>query len=417
MKKYLFIFACMFLPLSVNAQTANIDITSSKTNANVNDNITVSANVNSSTAIGYYEYTLDYNHSVLRLTSGNPYNVEKSNNNTSKSFKKEFKFKVIGSGTSKITAKSYVITNSKNDNLDVKVNPVTINASGSNRSSSSNNYLSSLEVEGYRINPSFNKNTTNYELKIEDDISEINVKAKAEDENATITGDGKQTIKDGQNKIEIVVISENGEEKTYNISVNLNKTETIQVKIDDKNYTIIKSLNDIDVPSSYKLDKIKINNEDVEVFYSDVTKLTLVALKDEQGNVSLYVYNADNNTYSPYNVINIDKLSFLPVKTDKKFKNYSLYTETINNIDLDCYKLSSSSDFCIIYGINLKTGEEDWYTYSLKENTIQKYNYELEKHYDEKLKNTRVLIYILSATTLLFGITTIVFAVKSNKKR
>ena len=417
MKKYLFIFACMFLPLSVNAQTANIDITSSKTNANVNDNITVSANVNSSTAIGYYEYTLDYNHSVLRLTSGNPYNVEKSNNNTSKSFKKEFKFKVIGSGTSKITAKSYVITNSKNDNLDVKVNPVTINASGSNRSSSSNNYLSSLEVEGYRINPSFNKNTTNYELKIEDDISEINVKAKAEDENATITGDGKQTIKDGQNKIEIVVISENGEEKTYNILVNLNKTETIQVKIDDKNYTIIKSLNDIDVPSSYKLDKIKINNEDVEVFYSDVTKLTLVALKDEQGNVSLYVYNADNNTYSPYNVINIDKLSFLPVKTDKKFKNYSLYTETINNIDLDCYKLSSSSDFCIIYGINLKTGEEDWYTYSLKENTIQKYNYELEKHYDEKLKNTRVLIYILSATTLLFGITTIVFAVKSNKKR
>ena len=417
MKKYIFMFACMFLPLSVNAQTANIDITSSKTNANVNDNITVTANVNSSTAVGYYEYTLDYNHSVLRLTSGNPYNVEKSNNNTSKSFKKEFKFKVIGSGTSKITAKSYVITNSKNDNLDVKVNPVTINASGSNRSSSDNNYLSFLEVEGYKINPSFNKNTTNYDLKIEDDISEINVKAKAEDENATITGDGKQTIKDGQNKIEIVVISENGEEKTYNISVNLTKTETIQVKIEDKSYTIIKSLKDIDVPSSYKLDKIKINNEDVEVFYSDVTKLTLVALKDEQGNISLYVYNTDNNTYSPYNVINIDKISFLPVKTDKKFKNYSLYTETINNIDLDCYKLSSSSDFCIIYGINLKTGEEDWYTYSLKENTIQKYNYELEKHYDEKLKNTRVLIYILSATTLLFGITTIVFAVKSNKKR
>lgn len=417
MKKYIFMFACMFLPLSVNAQTANIDITSSKTNANVNDNITVTANVNSSTAVGYYEYTLDYNHSVLRLTSGNPYNVEKSNNNTSKSFKKEFTFKVIGSGTSKITAKSYVITNSKNDNLDVKVNHVTINASGSNRSSSDNNYLSFLEVEGYRINPSFNKNTTNYDLKIEDDISEINVKAKAEDENAIITGDGKQTIKDGQNKIEIVVISENGEEKTYNISVNLTKTETVQVKIDDKSYTIIKSLKDIDVPSSYKLDKIKINNEDVEVFYSDVTKLTLVALKDEQGNISLYVYNTDNNTYSPYNVINIDKISFLPVKTDKKFKNYSLYTETINNIDLDCYKLSSSSDFCIIYGINLKTGEEDWYTYSLKENTIQKYNYELEKHYDEKLKNTRVLIYILSATTLLFGITTIVFAVKSNKKR
>ena len=417
MKKYLFIFACMFLPLSVNAETANIDISVSKTNVNANDNITVTANVNSTTPIGYYEYTLDYDHSVLRLTNGNSYNVEKANNNNSKSFKKEFKFKVIGSGTSKINAKSYVVTSSKGDNLNVKVNPATITANNSNKSASSNNYLSSLEIEGYKIDPSFNKNTTNYTLKIKDDVEEINVKAKAEDDNATVTGDGKQSLKNGDNKIEIVVISENGDEKTYTILVTLIKTESIKVKVDDKNYTLIKNLQSIDVPDSYKKDKIKINNEEVEVFYSDVTKLTLVGLKDEDGKISLFVYNSNNNTYTPYNVINVDKISFLPVQTDKKLNNYSLYTESINDIQLDCYKITSSSNYCIIYGVNLKTAEEGWYSYDIKENTIQRYNYDLDNYYKDKIKSTRVLIYILSATTLLFGITTIAFAIKSNKRR
>lgn len=417
MKKYLFIFMAVLFPINIYAANANIDISASKTDPGVNDNITVTANVNSSAPLGYYEYTLDYNHNMLRLVSGNSYNIEKANNTNTKSFKKEFKFKVTSQGTSKISAKSYAATNTKDENLSVKVNPVTINAKASNKTSSNNNYLSSLEIEGYKLNPIFNKNTTNYSLTIEDDINEINVIAKTEDSNATVNGAGKQTIKTGDNKIELVVVADNGDEKNYTISVKLEKPKTITVKVDNKDYTIINKLDEIDIPDSYKKDKIKIDNQEIEVLYSDKTKLTLVALKDENGTISLFIYDSNKNTYKPYNVIITDKISFMPVATDKTIEGYTKYTETINSIELNCYKTSDSSDYCIVYGKNLKNDIDGWYIYDLKENTIQRFNKDMEKFYKEKIKSTRVLIYILSATTLLFGITTITFAVKSTKKR
>ena len=66
--------------------------------------------------------------------------------------------------------------------------------------------------------------------------------------------------------------------------------------------------------------------------------------------------------------------------------------------------------------MNLNTGEKGWYSYDKKEGTIQKYNKELEKIYKDKNNNTKVLIYILSGTTLIFGIATIVLAIKKSKR-
>ena len=92
MKKYLFILMAVLFPINIHAASANIDISTSKADPGVNDNITVTANVNSSVPIGYYEYTLDYNHDMLRLVSGNSYNVEKANNSNTKSFKNKYRF-------------------------------------------------------------------------------------------------------------------------------------------------------------------------------------------------------------------------------------------------------------------------------------------------------------------------------------
>ena len=273
MKKYLFIFMAVLFPINIHAASANIDISTSKTDPGVNDSITVTANVNSNSPIGYYEYTLDYNHNMLRLVNGNSYNVEKANNNNTKSFKKEFKFKVTSQGTSQISAKSYAVTDTKDNSLSVKVNPATINAKASNKTSSSNNYLSSLEIEGYKLNPNFNKNTTSYNLTIQDDISEINVIAKAEDNKATVNGSGKQTIKIGDNKIELVVVADNGDEKNYNILVKLEKPKTITVKVDDKDYTIINKLDNIDIPDHYNKHNIEIDNQEGEALYTDKTKI------------------------------------------------------------------------------------------------------------------------------------------------
>ena len=181
MKKYLFLIGLLLLPITANAASANIDLTASENKVSVGKTIIVTANVNSTTAIGYYEYTLDYDHDKLELINGRSYNIESADNANTKSFKKKFTFKVKNSGANKISVKSYAVSASgSNESMSVTVNPVSINSSGQNTiNSSDNNDLESLEIENYKLEPSFNKNTTNYIAKIEDSITEINIIAKA----------------------------------------------------------------------------------------------------------------------------------------------------------------------------------------------------------------------------------------------
>lgn len=417
MKKYLFLLgALLMLPLSVNAANANIDITTNTKTISKGDNLTVNVNVTSKEAIGYYEYTLDYDHSKLKLISGDSYNVNRTDNGETKKASKSFKFKSTNTGSTKISVKSYAITSyGKEDNLSVNVNPVTVKITNTSSKENTSNYLSSLEIEGYDILPKFTKDNTDYTLNIEKDINAIDIKATPENKNATVKGTGKKAVSDGENKIEITVTNQKGDSLTYNILVTVNDPKPIKVKYNGKEYTLVKNIENIDIPEDYKKTEITIDGQKIKAAYSDITKYTLVGLKDEDGNISLFIY--DDGTYYPYNEIKLKELSFLPLKTNEKLNGYQEYTETINNIDIECYKINSSSDFCIMYGMNLKTGEKGWYSYNKKEETIQKYNTDIEDYYKEKIQSTKVLIYILSGTTLVFGISTIVLAIKRNKRK
>ena len=419
MKKYLIILgAFLLLPFSVKAASANIDFTSSNKNAGVGNTINVTATVSSSSPIGYYEYTLDYDNEALELIDGNPYNVERSNNDNTKNFKKEFKFKILKSGNLSIGAKSYAVTTYKDDdNMSVTINPLKISSSSVKQSASTNNNLSSLSIEGYKISPTFSKDNTNYVLKIEDDISEINVLATASDSRSTIKGDGKRVLADGENKIEVIVTSQSGSEKTYTITVTLVEKNPIKVKVGGVEYTVLRTLGSLEKPNGYKEVKIKIKEKDISALTSDKTGLTLVGLKDKDGNASLFIYDKDENSYYKYSEISIGKLTIVPLKPSKKPYGYEIYTETINGEEIDCYKLSGDSNYSLIYGLNTETGKKNWYSYDNKENTLQIYNFKVDDFYKDKINSTKTLIYILSGTTLLFGIVTIALAIKKSKKR
>ena len=420
MKKYLFLISLFLLmPSIVYANnSATIDITSSKENVSVGDTITTTVTINSDTPIGYYSYTLDYNPNKLKLLSASSYIVDSPNNNNTKKIKKDFKLKVIDKGTSKISVKSYAITSFSDENkINVKINPVTISTEGLISTYSNNNYLSTLKIDNYKLNPTFNKKTLNYKLNLNSDIEKINIVAKAESDKSSVTGDGEISLLEGENKVEITVTSESGKEKIYTILITVKDENPIKVKINDKEYTLVKNISALEIPEGYKAVKIKIDSKEVGALYSDITKYTLVGLKDENGNIRLYIYDEENNTYTLYNEIVFNKISFLPLKTNETLEGYQTYNETINKVDLECYKLSSNSDYCIIYGMNINTGEKGWYSYNKKEESIQKYNDELFNVNNEKIKNSKILIYILSATTLIFGITTITLAIKKTKTK
>lgn len=420
MKKLMFLVGAFFLLIATNvyADSASIDIKSSNTSVKPGDYITVTTKVSSSVSIGYYEYTLDYNHNKLKLTSGSSYNVERSNNNSTKSFKKTFKFLVTDEGTSKITVKSYSVTGySSEKNLDVSVNDVSIKSSLNNdySSYSTNNYLSSLKVDGEKISPSFDKKTLDYTLELDSDVDEINIVAKALDSKAKVAGDGTFNVTQGDNKFEIIVTSQKGEERVYNLLVTVDDKNPIKVSIDGKDYTVVKNIAGINIPDGYKTKTITIDGTKVTCFYNDITKYTLVGLKDSDSNIELYIYNEDDNSYTLYKQIDFDTIYFIPLETKEKLDDYNKYDVTINGYDISCYRLSSSDNTCLIYGMNAMNGDKGWYLYD--GNTIVKYSFDADNYYKEKIDSSNMLIYIAGGSTLLFGIIGIVLAIKLSKRK
>lgn len=84
---------------------------------------------------------------------------------------------------------------------------------------SDNNYLSSLEVEGYTLNKTFNKESATYFITVDSSITNLNIAATAEESSATVCVSGADNLKTGTNKILIFVTSESGKVRTYRIYV------------------------------------------------------------------------------------------------------------------------------------------------------------------------------------------------------
>ena len=81
----------------------------------------------------------------------------------------------------------------------------------------SNNNLSSLSIDGYDID--FASNKTSYQLTVEYEVNQINIKASTEDSTARVSGTGTKDLNLYTNTFNIVVTAENGSRKTYTIEV------------------------------------------------------------------------------------------------------------------------------------------------------------------------------------------------------
>ena len=122
-----------------------------------------------------------------------------------------FKAKKVGSTNVKISdsemSSSNGVLSTNNPSKTITITPPP----------SSNANLSSLSVSNASIN--FNKDTTNYSVKVGSDVTSINVSASAEDSGAKISGTGSKSLNYGDNKINVVVTAPSGDKKTYTITV------------------------------------------------------------------------------------------------------------------------------------------------------------------------------------------------------
>ena len=382
MKKISLIIFSIILSLvfinKVSASSATISASSNKSTVIVGDTVTITVKVSSSANLGSWNFDVVPSSNLTFVSSsfGGLFVADQSPTTTTKSKTYTFTFKAKSSGTGTVKiSNARVIDFDSEENMSINISNSSfriMTQSELEATYSKNNYLSNLEVEGYSLTPEFNKDTLEYNLDLEYGTESINIIATKEDSRSSIDGIGEVLLSQGMNVIKVVVTAENGSTRIYIINANVKELDPINVTIDGKNYSVVREEQFLpNVNSTYLPKIIQVDGKDVPAYYSSVTDFTLVGLKDEIGNINLYIYK--DGKYTLYNELNFNQLSVYLLNMDEALlpdgydkKDIVIGDNTITGYVRDGY------EFAIIYGLNIATGEKHLYKYDAKENTLQR---------------------------------------------
>lgn len=279
---------------------------------------------------------------------------------------------------------------------------------------SSNNYLKDLNIEGYELNPKFDKNTLEYSLTVEDGLDKIKINATKEDNKATVKGAGEVSLTEGINTINVVVAAENGNERTYKLTITVPEKDPIKVKIGDSNYTVVKRKELLKNMDGYEATTVKINNFDIPAFYNSITDVTLIGLKDEKGNISMFAYDSNNDKYYEYKEFKFDVMN-LYIHENKNSK-YESVTININDEEVPAYKIDGVDDYYLLYATNTFTGYEGYYLYDTKENSVQRYDSTMLDRLTQEKDKYLSLTLVLSSVCFLMMLFMLIKVNSDNKK-
>lgn len=410
LRGFIFIIGLFFIIPNVYA--AELKVTSSATTVTPGTKIRITASANGLTG----KFSISNSDSnVLSGSTGNDW-LENS------SGRYEFTAKNLGSST--ITISALDVSDSNDGSKWTGSKSITINVVKP-REKSNNNNLKDLSVEGYELTPNFSKDTLEYTVNIDKSIEKIKINTKLEDGYASVFGNGEKEVEEGSNKFEIVVTSETGNKKTYTLNVNVKDSNPIIKKIDDKEYTVIKRAKSLELPEVLDKDKftlstVKIDEVEVPAYVSEELKLTLVGLKDSNGNSYLFKVE-DNKITDKYELLTNSSITILFTTPKDVFDGYSKTNIKINGKEYTAYK---NDNTVLIYGTNMSTNESNWYRYDDKENTIQLYDNSLvevlnqkEKEFNNTLSQYKMIIIGLAVVIVLLLIIIVSLIASKSKLR
>ena len=333
---------------------------------------------------------------------------------------------ITGSKSVTITAKAKQVVNNNNNSGGNNNNYTPAKSTPK----SSNNFLTSLTVDGLKLNETFDKETLEYTLTVPAETEKIKINAQVSDSSAKVTGTGEVKVSTGLNKLEIIVTAENGSKRTYKLNATVEELKPIKVTVDNKEYTVIRKRKELPKISEYFEEKeVTIDNENIEGYYNDKLKYTLVGLKDSKGNIDYYIYKKNKYTlYKEYS-FNGMVLQVLDKELEDGYKkvNFIYNDDKINSyqeVKLDIIKNTfakenndiAGNQFYLFYAINVETGKENLYQYDALEKTVQRYNLEVLDMYKEN-SNTYYMYILIGLLIIAILIVTIAVLLMTKKKK
>ena len=408
----------------VNASSAKISV-SSTGQVVVGNTFEVKVTLSSSSKIGTWEFSINYDSSKFKMTSGNKsvkdYGPKKSKTYT-------YKFKAIGTGSGKISISNPLLLDySTEDKMSVSTGSKTVKVITQKEleaSYSKDNYLKKLSIDGLTLSPAFKKDTLEYTAEANSNTTQINIKATKNDSRASVSGTGKKEVAEGENLFKITVKAQNGSTRTYKITVNVVDPNPITVNVDGKDYTIVKRKSILTCPNDYEETTIKINDIDVPAFYNETNNYTLVGLKNSE-ETTLFIYNSEDNSYKKYYSLELDNLNIYPLDMDKDLdENYKKEELTIKDAIVDALHLQDT-DYYVLNARNLTTGKNNYYLYDKQlGSAIRSIEAKAEKEIvnvvtkdDSKTKKYKTLILVLTVTCALSVIITLFSLVSKSKSK
>ncbi|MDE5587281.1 MAG: cadherin-like beta sandwich domain-containing protein, partial [Bacilli bacterium] len=210
---------------------------------------------------------------------------------------------------------------------------------------SKNNNLSSLSVDGYTQKPTFHKAVTFYTVDVGNNINSVVIKATAEDENASITGDGLKKLETGENYFEVIVTSESGTEKKYTVLVNKAAS--------DNNYLASLSVSEGELDPNFSKG---ITSYNVTVPY-EVSEITLTgSLEDSKATVfGLETYSLDEGENDL--VVTVTSESGLVKTYHVKVTREALVSAYLTDLTVKGYELDPEFDH-EVFEYNLTVNSE-----------------------------------------------------------
>lgn len=269
------------------------------------------------------------------------------------------------------------------------------------------NTLASLTVSAGELSPAFDGNNTNYEVNVDAKVTSITIDAKATDAKASVLGTGEHALQVGANTLQVVCKAENGSTKTYTITVNVDETPQVYLKLNKQKLGVVRNVKDLGIPESFEATTIKIEENEVTAYHSNNMNKTILYLVNEKGEKNFYLYDEKEGVTSifiPVTVLGRNVYIIDVKKDDVKVDHTKFNKIQIDNNTFEGWTFTNDKNYSLIMVMNQK-GEKVIYQYEATENTLQLYH-QIKQEQPKQQKH--IMTYVFAATTVVFALISLV---------
>lgn len=334
---FLFFSGGLLVSKSVDAASAEVELSADSTQVTIGEEFFVYVNVSSEVSFGDFEGSITYDDDVLEYQGGSKeikgssgYLTLSDMANTDGDTKRKYtlKFEAAEVGICKIAfSDRAVVYELEGAEMSVSSNVLTINVVAP-ETASNNAKLKDLKISPSTLVPEFKTDTYEYSTTVDYEAEQLVIVALPEDDNASVSISGNKDLKEGENKILISVLAESGDVIEYSITVvkaaapeiseipedeNIPKTihgnfEVVRTD-DDKiaiysgQYKLLEPGSDVPIPSGYLKTKLIITDVSVTAFYPEgniASDYLLIYAENELGETGFYRYDRVERTLQRY---------------------------------------------------------------------------------------------------------------------